>query len=158
MKKEQEKIQKNKYKEKMKEMETKVNQEKQVMEEDLKMEKNEVKQKIKDLKDVIKRLKSELKATNQDIIDREEEYEEERQDFLETIRGLTRENELYEQIILNFISKSELSNVWSKSKYDEESEKWFVPPIIPRNNWKSVVPLPDINMKRKCINIIINST
>lgn len=55
---------------------------------------------------------------------------------------------MYLQVIYTFISKSELGTVYEKSKYDELNDRWIIPQIKPKNEWKGVAALPQLSIQR----------
>lgn len=65
---------------------------------------------------------------------------------------MNQELSFYENIINNFISKSEISRIYEHSRYDDISDKWVIPKIRPKKEWSNV-KLP--NIKTRKINLYL---
>merc|ERR1711988_333291 len=61
-----------------------------------------------------------------DIMDIQEEYAEEREDLLETIRSMTKQLKLKHAIIENFILPSDVEKMEERCTWEEEEEKWVL--------------------------------
>ncbi|KAJ3149296.1 Kinesin-like protein kif3b [Geranomyces michiganensis] len=74
-----------------------------------------------------------LQAAKTEIGDLEDEFRAEREDFLDTIRELTRELSLKTTIIDNFVPIDERKKVESGAVFDEETDEWFVAGVLERH-------------------------
>ncbi len=74
----------------------------------------------------LKKLVAKLEQTKAEIADIQEESYREKEDFLETIRELTRELTLKEQIMDLFIPPAYGRRLRDSVKYDEQREEWVL--------------------------------
>ncbi|KAJ3016653.1 Kinesin-like protein kif3b [Thoreauomyces humboldtii] len=84
------------------------------------------------------KLFSRLQAAKTEIGDLEDEFRAEREDFLDTIRELTRELSLKTALIDNFVPVDERKKVETGAVFDEESDEWFVAGVLERHLAKRV--------------------
>jgi len=61
-----------------------------------------------------------------DIMDIQEEYADEREDLLDTIRQMTRDLKLSHAIIENFIPCDDVEKMEERCKWDDDEEKWVL--------------------------------
>jgi len=83
----------------------------------------EVDEKTKKLEKLRKRLKSSLK----EVQDLQSEFQDERDDFLETIRSAERELKLYTAIAQRHVSPDMLAMYEEQSTWDDDTEEWILP-------------------------------
>jgi len=89
----------------------------------------------------------ELKNARAEILDLQEEFEKEREWLLETVRETGRELKLWEQVAGVLLNPTEISRIWEKASFDEETESWTIPKIRPRTGVRSSAnqsPLPNL--------------
>ncbi|TPX55052.1 hypothetical protein PhCBS80983_g05643 [Powellomyces hirtus] len=79
-----------------------------------------------------------LQAAKTEIGDLEDEFRAEREDFLDTIRELTRELALKTTLIDNFVPIDERKKVETGAVFDEESDEWFLAGVLERHLVKRV--------------------
>eukprot|EP00919_Chromeraceae_sp_WS-2016_P000656 GHVR01001668.1.p1 GENE.GHVR01001668.1~~GHVR01001668.1.p1 ORF type:complete len:458 (+),score=109.43 GHVR01001668.1:806-2179(+) len=77
------------------------------------------------------------KGAKEEIQDLQREFQQEREDLLETIRQLSRENLLKSFIITNFIPEEEYKRIEERSLWDTQQGQW-------------VIPKPDIHHMKLC--------
>jgi len=61
-----------------------------------------------------------------DIMDIQEEYAEEREDLLETIRSMTKQLKLKHAVIENFVVPADVEKMEERCQWDEDAEKWIL--------------------------------
>lgn len=61
-----------------------------------------------------------------DIMDIQEEYAEDREDLLETIREMTKTLKLKHMIISDFVPQQDVERMEERFRWDEEDEKWVM--------------------------------
>ncbi|KAI8817604.1 P-loop containing nucleoside triphosphate hydrolase protein [Fimicolochytrium jonesii] len=79
-----------------------------------------------------------LQAAKSEINDLEDEFRAEREDFLDTIRELTRELSLKTALIENFVPVDDRKKVEAGAVFDDETDEWFVSGVIDRHLVKRV--------------------
>ncbi|TPX55571.1 hypothetical protein SpCBS45565_g08500 [Spizellomyces sp. 'palustris'] len=79
------------------------------------------------------KLFAKLQAAKTEISDLEDEFRAEREDFIDTIRELSRELGLKTAIIENFVPVEEKIKIERRAIYDEESDEWVLEPFRDRN-------------------------
>lgn len=72
----------------------------------------------------LKKLWTKLEAAKAEISDLHDEFRNEREDLLDTIRELTRELSLKMTVIDNFIPSDERAKIEMRAAYDEEHDDW----------------------------------
>ncbi|KAJ3126975.1 Kinesin-like protein kif3b [Nowakowskiella sp. JEL0407] len=72
----------------------------------------------------LKKLWTKLQAAKSEISDLNDEFRNEREDLLDTIRELSRELALKSAVIENFVPAEEREKVESRAAYDEEHDEW----------------------------------
>ncbi|KAI8844459.1 P-loop containing nucleoside triphosphate hydrolase protein [Chytriomyces cf. hyalinus JEL632] len=72
----------------------------------------------------LKKLWAKVQAVKAEISDLQDEFRNEREDLLDTIRELSRELSLKVSVIENFIPPEESGKVESRATYDEETSDW----------------------------------
>lgn len=77
----------------------------------------------------LKKLWAKLQASKSEISDLHDEFRMEREDLLDTIRELSREQLLKQCIIENFIPIEERQKIEKRAVYDEELEEWTLAPF-----------------------------
>ncbi|KAJ3227346.1 Kinesin-like protein kif3b [Clydaea vesicula] len=77
----------------------------------------------------LKKLWQKLQVSKQEINDLMDEFRNEREDLLDTIRELSRELGLKLSIINNFIPKEDRLKIEERAIYDEENEEWCLAPL-----------------------------
>ena len=88
-----------------------------------------------------------ISAAEMEVRDLAREFNQERSSLLRTITNLRQEKRLYEQLAETFLHKKELAKVWQKAKWCEELERWQLPKIQGRTEFK---PLPSLKSKNAC--------
>jgi len=74
----------------------------------------------------LKKLVTKYKAMETEVNDLQEEFQRERDDFLEAIRELTREMKLKDQIISHFIPPEETRRIEARAHWNEENDNWTI--------------------------------
>lgn len=101
--------------------------EKQCIEEELKSTQEEARADVNAQKKRSTKYKLKLEAARDEIHDLTTEFQRERESLLDTIRDLSRENKLLDQVVEHFLQPNELISLWDKAKWDEDSESWKLP-------------------------------
>ncbi|CAD8188504.1 unnamed protein product [Paramecium octaurelia] len=88
------------------------------------------------------RLRKAHKEAMVEIKDIQKENEQDKEELLESIRALERENTLYLRILLTLFKEDELQSLKGDCVYDEEKKDYKVPPFIFKQNKVSYPSLP----------------
>ncbi|KAJ3190381.1 Kinesin-like protein kif3b [Gaertneriomyces sp. JEL0708] len=79
-----------------------------------------------------------LQSTKAEITNLEDSFRDERADFIDTIRELTRELSLKSAVIENFIPAEERRKIEERALWDEETDEWMLEHVRERNIKKRV--------------------
>ncbi|KAI9105271.1 P-loop containing nucleoside triphosphate hydrolase protein [Phlyctochytrium arcticum] len=79
------------------------------------------------------KLFAKLQAAKSEISDLEDEFRAEREDFIDTIRELSRELSLKTAVIENFVPVDERVKIERRAVYDDESDEWVLEAVRERN-------------------------
>ena len=85
-----------------------------------------------------------INAAEMEVRDLAREFNEERSSLLRTITDLKQEKKLYEQLAEVFLVKKELAKVWEKAKWRDDLERWQLPKIQGRSEFKQLKALPSL--------------
>uniref|UniRef100_A0A7S3Z776 Kinesin motor domain-containing protein n=1 Tax=Lotharella globosa TaxID=91324 RepID=A0A7S3Z776_9EUKA len=85
--------------------------------------------KLKKLRQMYKLAKEELKGSKQEIKDLQDEFENEREGYLNNIREIYREMALQKQILKQVLPASLISRIQKEAQWDDENEIWNLPAI-----------------------------
>jgi len=86
----------------------------------------------------LKKLWDKYKSACNEITDLHQEFQQEREDMLETIRDLTQEMKLKNSILENFVPKAEFDKMYSRAHWNEEEDEWeleCVDDILSQQAW-----------------------
>ena len=75
----------------------------------------------------MEKLRKKLKTAVKEVHDLQSEFQDERDDFLETIRGAERELKLFTAIARRHVSGDLLAMYEEQSTWDEDTEEWILP-------------------------------
>lgn len=92
-------------------------------------------------KNDINKQRIKVKYLESEIKDLRNENEREREDMLDTIRALNKENKLYIGLLRIILSESEIKKLSELSKWNEDNEEWRLQPFSLR---EKKVQLPSI--------------
>jgi hypothetical protein len=95
---------------------------------------------VEEQRKVIKGLRSKYKSALREIEDLGYERETEKEDLLDSIRDKDRELAFYQKVVGNLLVGNELAMVKQRSKYDDESKEWTIPPFLLQQNKQTVFP------------------
>lgn len=118
-----------------------VEEEKLLLEESYASVKDEVIGKTKKLK----KLRKKFIAAQQELNDQADEFEREREDYLQRLRDMSKESKLYATICNFFLTKYDLDKIVSNAVYHEHKEQWQLPQINLPVFFPSVRVLPKNN-------------
>ena len=77
-----------------------------------------------------------LRSAQHEVHDLQVEFENERQGLLATIREQNRDLLLLEAVMSTMLPPSEVKRVWERSRFDEDAERWDLPPRLkPRRDF-----------------------
>jgi kinesin family protein 3/17 len=86
----------------------------------------------------LQKLFAKFKAAKSEVHDLQAEFQQERMDYLYTIRQLERDLRLKTKIIDNFVPQEEVNKITSRATWDEEKDEWLIAHIsVSGNNVKS---------------------
>eukprot|EP00922_Rhytidocystis_sp_ex-Travisia-forbesii_P045454 GHVS01067815.1.p1 GENE.GHVS01067815.1~~GHVS01067815.1.p1 ORF type:complete len:335 (+),score=48.34 GHVS01067815.1:120-1124(+) len=71
----------------------------------------------------------EYRAATNEISDLHQEFQQEREDLLQTIRSLTKELKLKNVVITHFVPQSEYQRIESKAVWDPDENSWMIPKL-----------------------------
>eukprot|EP00736_Rhodelphis_marinus_P004269 Rmarinus@m.9084 len=78
-------------------------------------------------KKILKKLRQRYQQAKLEIEDLQDEFEYEREDFLDTIRAQEKDLRLYRTICETYLGHDKLAKIEKKSRYDADQECWIVP-------------------------------
>ncbi|CAD8104180.1 unnamed protein product [Paramecium sonneborni] len=93
-----------------------------------------VQEEIEALRKKNQRLRKVYKEAMVEIKDIQKENEQDKEELLESIRALERENILYQRILLTMFKEDELLSLKGDCVYDEDKKDYKVPPFIFKQN------------------------
>jgi hypothetical protein len=92
-------------------------------------------------KNDIYKLRNKVKYLESEIRDLRYENERDREDMLDTIRALNKENKLYYGLLKMVLTESEIKKLAELSKWNEDNEDWRIQPFSFR---EKKIQLPQI--------------
>ena len=75
----------------------------------------------------LKKLWAKFQSASSEVEDLQSEFQQERSDFLDTIRTLTRNLKLKELVIANFIPDDYAKSIEKRAQWKEEEDNWHIP-------------------------------
>ena len=96
------------------------------MEKKLKKLEEDKKKEEESLKNDVNKLQNKIKELNSEIEDLKLDNSKDRTDYMEGVKAIYRDNQLYREIIRYMLSDSELKQIIDLSKFMEEEDKWDV--------------------------------
>ena len=100
------------------------------MEVKLKKLEDEKKKEEELLKNDVDKLQKKIKELTSEMEDLKLDNSKDRNYYLEDVKAIYRDNQLYKEIIKYLLTDSELQKIVDLSKYNEEDEKWKVQPFM----------------------------
>jgi len=97
---------------------------------------------LEHLRKKVKELQKKYNSHKHELQDIEAEHEYEKENLIDSLREVNKENDFLNQILNICLGKDEINEIRLKSKYDNIENKWVVPKFILRN--KNVL-FPKIN-------------
>ena len=94
------------------------------------------------LKNDVNRLQQKIKELNSEIEDLKGDRAKDREEFMASAKGISRNNDLYRGIIKFLLTDKEFTKIMDASKYIEEDDQWKVHPFAVVNKSLS---LPTVN-------------
>ena len=79
------------------------------------------------LKNDVNKLQEKIKELNSEIYDLKNENSKDREDYLENIKEISRQNDLYKKIIDILFSTNQFKKICEMSRYIEDDDKWKIP-------------------------------
>ena len=64
-----------------------------------------------------------------EMSDLQSEWETEKEGYLDNLRDITRETQLYNQIMRVFLKNEEIDRLMGSSRYDEDVDNWILPAV-----------------------------
>ena len=95
------------------------------------------------LKNDANKLQARIKELNSEIEDLKNENSKDRTDYLENVKEISRENDLYKKIIDILLNNNQFKRICEKSRYLEDDDKWKISPFSILNeklNFANVKP------------------
>ena len=95
------------------------------------------------LKNDVNKLQEKIKELNSEIDDLKNENSKDRTDYLENVKEISRENDLYKKIIDILLKEKQFKKICEMSRYIEDDEKWKIAPfsiIDKKLNFANVKP------------------
>ena len=140
----EEKLNKNELAKRIKEQEEKNKQFKEYREKQMK-ENEEIENKMKKLKEqkekeeeLLKndanKLQEKIKELNSEIEDLKNEGAKDRIDYLENVKEISKENDLYKKIIYGILSENQFKKICEMSRYIEDDNLWKIKPFSIKEN------------------------
>jgi len=71
-------------------------------------------------------------SLRREILDLQDEYAQQRESLMSTVREQNKESKLLEALVSLFLSPLEVSKVWERAVWSEETEEWTIPRVKPR--------------------------
>ena len=90
-----------------------------------KLEEEKIKEE-ENLKNDVNKLQHKIKELNSEIEDLKIDNSKDRTDFMESVKQIYRNNQLYREIIRYLLTDSELNKIIQMSKYNENEDEWNV--------------------------------
>ena len=90
-----------------------------------KLEEEKIKEE-ENLKNDVNKLQHKIKELNSEIEDLKIDNSKDRTDFMESVKQIYRNNQLYREIIRYLLTDSELNKIIQMSKYNEDEDEWNV--------------------------------
>ncbi|CAD8103013.1 unnamed protein product [Paramecium primaurelia] len=109
---------------------------------DIEQKYQSVQEEIEALRKKNLRLRKVYKEAMVEIKDIQKENEQDKEELLESIRALERENTLYLRILLTMFKEDELLSLKGDCVYDEDKKDYKVPPFVFKQNKVSYPSLP----------------
>ena len=106
---------------------TTLEMEKHIIEEELKSAQSMAEVNLKAHKKKNTKYRAKLDDAREEITDLITEFQREREDLLDTIRGQSQQVKFLEQLMEHFIEPSELSVIWDDAQWIESEERWILP-------------------------------
>ena len=139
-----EKLNKNELAKRIKEQEEKNKQFKEYREKQMK-ENEEIENKMKKLqeqkekeeellKNDANKLQEKIKELNSEIEDLKNEGAKDRIDYLENVKEISKENDLYKKIIYGILSENQFKKICEMSRYIEDDNLWKIKPFSIKEN------------------------
>ena len=139
-----EKVNKNEMAKRIKEQEEKNKQFKEYREKQMK-ENEEIENKMKKLqeqkekeeellKNDANKLQEKIKELNSEIEDLKNEGAKDRIDYLENVKEISKENDLYKKIIYGILSENQFKKICEMSRYIEDDNLWKIKPFSIKEN------------------------
>ena len=140
----EEKLNKNELAKRIKEQEEKNKQFKEYREKQMK-ENEEIENKMKKLqeqkekeeellKNDANKLQEKIKELNSEIEDLKNEGAKDRIDYLENVKEISKENDLYKKIIYGILSENQFKKICEMSRYIEDDNLWKIKPFSIKEN------------------------
>ena len=140
----EEKLNKNELAKRIKEQEEKNKQFKEYREKQMK-ENEEIENKMKKLqeqkekeeellKNDANKLQEKIKELNSEIEDLKNEGAKDRIDYLENVKEISKENDLYKKIIYEILSENQFKKICEMSRYIEDDNLWKIKPFSIKEN------------------------
>ena len=140
----EEKMNKNELAKRIKEQEEKNKQFKEYREKQMK-ENEEIENKMKKLqeqkekeeellKNDANKLQEKIKELNSEIEDLKNEGAKDRIDYLENVKEISKENDLYKKIIYGILSENQFKKICEMSRYIEDDNLWKIKPFSIKEN------------------------
>ena len=140
----EEKLNKNELAKRIKEQEEKNKQFKEYREKQMK-ENEEIENKMKKLqeqkekeeellKNDANKLQEKIKELNSEIEDLKNEGVKDRIDYLENVKEISKENDLYKKIIYGILSENQFKKICEMSRYIEDDNLWKIKPFSIKEN------------------------
>lgn len=114
-------------------------------EEELMTNLQDVQEEVDEKGKLVNKLKKRYKAALNEIKDLDEEHQIEKSDLLDTIRTIERDLDFYKSVVDIILKQDQLYRIKAKSRYDNENNKWTVPPFVFK---AAEVNFPKLNMNR----------
>jgi len=86
------------------------------------------------LKNDVNKLQERIKELNSEIEDLKVENTKDREDYLENVKEISKENDLYKKIIDIIFNQNQFHKICDMSRYIEEDDKWKIHPFQIKEN------------------------
>ncbi len=86
------------------------------------------------LKNDVNKLQEKIKELNSEIEDLKNENSKDRTDYLENVKEISRQNDLYKKIIDIMLNNNQFKKICEMSRYLEDDDKWKIQPFSILNN------------------------
>ena len=91
---------------------------------------------LEDLRKIVKDLRGKYKGTMNEIKQANHEFEDQKEEIYEDLRGLNIENDFLTGILMQAVPLAEFDTIKKRSVYDEINKKWIVPDFFLENREK----------------------